>query len=80
MEQAHVQEVEEVIYGIRLPKDFKHYKPEVGFTCKTKDVALDSYVECLEKDSHECPFSMSYADSHYCTSPARVYVTKILEN
>jgi hypothetical protein len=33
--------------------------------CYAKDVGHDSYVECLEKHSHECPFSVSFARSHY---------------
>jgi hypothetical protein len=79
MEHAHIQEVEKRIYGLRLHKDCRWFQPGSGFTCKAEDVGLDLYVECLEKNSNECPFSMSYADSHYCTSAARVYIAKILE-
>jgi hypothetical protein len=79
MEHAHIQEVERLIYGLRLHKDCRWFQPGSGFTCKAKDVGLDLYVECLEKNSNECPFSVSYVHSYYCTSPARVYVTKELK-
>jgi hypothetical protein len=79
MEQADVLEVEKAINGLKLPKDCKWFKPGFGFTCKAKDIGLDSYVECLEKDSFRCPFSVSYAYSYYCIFPARVYVAKALK-
>ena len=63
--------------GLRLLTEFERYKPGVGFTCKAQDVGLDTYAECLEEDSHICPFSMSYGDSHYCASPLRVYAVKV---
>jgi hypothetical protein len=62
--------------GQKLLAECKRYEPGVGFTCKAKDVGLDSYVECLEKDSPWCPFSVSHGYSYYCKSPARVYFAK----
>jgi hypothetical protein len=74
-----MREVEKAINGLKLPKDCKWFEPGLGFSCKAKDVGLDCYVECLEKNSHRCPFLVSYADSYFCISPARVYVAKELE-
>jgi len=79
MEQTVIQQIEKAMPGLKLLEDCKSYKPGFGFTCKAKDIGLDSYVECLEEDSHRCPFSMSYADAYYCTSPARVYVAKAVK-
>ena len=79
MKHAHMQEVQRLIYGLRLHKDCKWFNPGSGFSCKAKDVGLDLYVECLEEGSHKCPFSVSYAHSYYCTSPARVYVARRLK-
>jgi hypothetical protein len=62
--------------GLRLLTESERYKPGVGFTCKAKDVGLDTFAECLEKDSHSCPFSMSCGDSPFCISPLRVYAAK----
>jgi hypothetical protein len=80
MEQAHVQGVEEVMHETELPKDFKYYKPGVGFTCKAKDVGMESYLACLEEHPLECKFSVGFfGDRYYCSCSARIYVAKILE-
>ena len=79
MEQTVIQQIEEAMPGLKLLEDCKSYKPGFGFTCKAKDVGLDAYVECLEKDSCRCPFSVSYAQAYYCTCPARIYIAKELE-
>jgi hypothetical protein len=60
--------------GLTLPKDFKWFKPGLGFTCKAKDIGLDSYVECLETNS--CPFSVRFGYGYYCKCPARVRAAK----
>ena len=81
MEQAHVQEVQEVMCEIELPKDFRYYKPGVGFTCKAKDVGMVSYLRCLEEHPLECKFSVGFfGDRYYCSCSARIYVAKTSKN
>jgi hypothetical protein len=75
IEHTPMQEAEKVINGLRLCRWFQ---PGFGFSCKAKYLGFDCYVECLEKDV-KCPFSVSYADSYFCASPARVYFAKQLE-
>jgi len=79
MEQAHLKEIEKIIYGLRLPKNSEYYEPGVGFSCKAKDIGLDAYVECLEMYSSTCPFSLSYGCSSYCKCPSRIYIAKELK-
>jgi hypothetical protein len=74
-----MQEVEKAINGLRLPKDFKWFKPGFGFTCKARDIGLGSFAECLEKDSFMCPFSVSFDDSYYCKCFPRVYIASELK-
>ena len=74
--KIHMDDAVAASDGLRRLTESGRYKPGVGFTCKAKDVGLDTYAECLEKDSQSCPFSISYANSHYCTSPLRVYAAK----
>ncbi len=76
MGRALIQQTVENMAGQKLLAECKRFKPGVGFTCKAKDIGLDSYVECLEKDSYRCPFSVRYSRSYYCKSPARVYAAK----
>jgi hypothetical protein len=79
MGHAHMQEIEKAINGLKLREDCKWFKRGFGFSCKAKDVGLDSFVECLEKDSCRCPFSVSYAYSFYCSCPPRVYIARELK-
>jgi hypothetical protein len=79
METAFIQQAIETMPGLTLLGECKCYKPGAGFSCKAIDVGLDSYVECLEKHSYWCPFSVPYADSSFCKCPARVYVAKELK-
>jgi hypothetical protein len=69
----------EAMPGLELSEDCKWFKPGFGFSCKAKDIGLDSYVECLETYSCTCPFSVSYAHSYYCKCLARVFMAKVLE-
>jgi hypothetical protein len=79
MEKALIEKIEAVMPGLKQLEDCKCYKAGFGFTCKAKDVGLDSYIECLEKDSCRCPFSLSYGRSYYCSCPARVHIAKHLK-
>jgi hypothetical protein len=78
-QEADLQRIEETMLGSRLIEDCKWYKSGFGFTCKARDVGLDSYVECLETQSHMCPFSLSYAYSYYCSCRGRAIITKKFE-
>ncbi|UCD88191.1 MAG: hypothetical protein JSV01_10775 [Desulfobacterales bacterium] len=81
MEHAnmHMQDIANALHGLKLLIESERYQPGAGFTCKAKDIGLDCYAECLEKDSNSCPFSVPYGRAYYCTSPARVYIAKELE-
>jgi hypothetical protein len=74
-----MQWLQKAINGLKLPEECEWFTPGSGFTCQARDVGLDAYVECLEKESCRCPFSVSYAYSYFCTFPPRVYVVKELE-
>jgi hypothetical protein len=78
-EGANFQEVEKAINGLRMPKDFKWFKPGLGFTCKAKDIGLGSFAECLEAQSYMCPFSVSFDNSYYCKCFPRVYIATELK-
>ena len=76
MEDVQIQQTKEAIAAIELLAECERYEPAVGFICKARDIEHDSYVKCLEKHSHECPFSVPCGRAHYCTSPARVHAAK----
>lgn len=73
---THMDDTDNQLDGLKLLAECKRYEPGIGFSCKARDVGLDSFAECLEKDAYRCPFSVSYARTHYCISPARVNVAQ----
>jgi hypothetical protein len=77
--EADIRRLEKAKPGPKLLEDCRYFKSGVGFKCKTRDVGLNSYIECLEIDSHTCPFSLSYAFTYYCLCRARVFIAKQLE-
>jgi hypothetical protein len=76
--QAHMDDIDNASDGLKLLVELKRYKPGFGFTCKARDIGLDSYVECLEKDAFRCPFSVSYGYFYYCIFLARIHAAKAL--
>jgi len=78
MEEDHKKELEEIVNGLKCPKDFKCYKSGLGNLCKAKDIGLKSFLECLEEEPRDCKFSHSFGDSYFCDCPLRVYIGKKL--
>lgn len=79
MEQES-QRTKDPIEKLDLPKGCTCFEPGVGVRCKAKDVGLDSYAQCLEKEAFNCPFAVPYAHSFYCKCPVRVYIAKECKN
>jgi hypothetical protein len=76
MKQEAKQRIEELIKD--CPKGLKVSKPEFGIPCKAKHIALNSFAECLAKDSHTCKLSMPFGRKYYCRCPAGVLIAKEL--
>ena len=76
MEESHKKQVEEIIGGLKCPKDFKCYESGFKALCKAKGTAgTVTYLECLE-DNSQCLFavSMPEGDSNICSCPLRRYI------
>ncbi len=76
MEQDHKRQIEEIIGILQCPKDFKCYKSGFDNLCKAKDVGIESFLECLEKNPEECKFSFPFGHSYLCNCPLRIYIAK----
>ena len=74
---TYMDDIDNLLDGLGLLKACERYEPGFGFICKAKDIGLDSFVQCQEKDSHLCVFSIRYAHSYFCKSPARVHAAKL---
>jgi hypothetical protein len=69
-------QIEEIIGGMKCPRDFKCYESRLEDLCKVKDIGLESFLECLEENPLECTFAFSFGYSHLCKCPLRVYIAK----
>ena len=79
MEQDHEKEIERIIGQLKCSKDFGCYKSGFEALCKAQEVGLETFLECLEEDPHECPFSVSFGALYLCECPLRMYISKKLK-
>ena len=77
--EKHKEEIEKIIDRITCPKDFICYKSEFKNLGKARDIGIEGYVECLEKNPEDCVFSLSFGYSFLCKCPLRVYIAKNLK-
>ena len=52
------------------------HKQRIEDFCKARDVGLETFVECLEEDPFECPYSMLLDSVPYCKHPLRIDIAK----
>jgi hypothetical protein len=79
MDEKLKKKILKIIDGIQCPKDFECYKSEFEHLCKIKDIGLDSFLECLDKEANGCTFSVYFGGTHYCRCPLRMYIYKELK-
>ena len=72
-------EIEEIIGGMKCPKDFRCYQSGLEVLCKAKDIGLDTYLQCMEVYPKRCSFSVAFGYSHLCECPLRAYIAKKLK-
>jgi hypothetical protein len=77
MEQKAKKTIQELIND--CPKGRKLSKPERGIPCKAKYIGLESFAECLERQSGVCPFSLSFGNVYYCKCPVGVSILNELK-
>ena len=78
MEQDLEEELKEIIDNLACPKNFKCYRSGLETLCKARDVGLETFIECLEENPNQCPFSMRLHGHDFCKCPLRVYIAKKL--
>lgn len=73
------QKIEEIMSGMKCPKNFRCADHGFEMLCKGKDFGVERYIDCLEKDAFKCPFAVSFGGSFLCQCPLRVYLAKKLK-
>jgi len=83
MENEVKKKIEEMMKTTECPKDFICYKSGLEDLCKAKDFGAQSFLECLEGNPRECPFSITLRapleTASFCECPLRVYICHKLE-
>ena len=69
-EQA--RQIERIASEMECPEDFKCRKSGFENLCKTKLIAGDQLVECLEES--RCKFALTFGNSAFCKCPLRRYI------
>ena len=78
MKDEDRKRIEEIMGGMRCPKDFKCVNSGFEEMCKARDFGLEKFLDCLEADPGECSFALPFGHSHFCQCPLRVYIFKKL--
>jgi hypothetical protein len=79
MDQEYEKELEEIVNGMKCPRDFKCYKSGFDALCKARYFGLDSFLLCEEEDSTACKFTFRLGRTFYCQCPLRKYIAKRLK-
>ena len=78
IERELQEEIEDIIHTIQCPKKFECYTS--GFTklCRARDIGLESFVACLNRDPFACKFSIRFGELFFCQCALRVCISKKL--
>ena len=71
-----MENIEDIIDKLQCSKGFECYKSGYKNLCKAEDIGLESFLVCLEKNSSDCKFSISFGEGFFCQCPLRVYIAK----
>jgi len=77
MDQDFKEDIEEIVCGMKCPKDFKCHKSGFDNLCKAIDIGEKSFLICLEKKPLACKF-ISVKRGYVCECPLRIFIAKKL--
>jgi len=73
------ENIEEIIDGMKCPKDFRCAQSGFEHLCKAHDIGLKGYLDCLEEKPAKCKFALSFGEGYLCQCPLRVHLAKTLK-
>ena len=74
MDDAQRKEIEELIAGMKCPKEFICYTSGLEVLCKAKVDRSRELLECLDESPEACPFSVASGNGYSCCCPVRKYI------
>jgi hypothetical protein len=78
LDKKQRQQLEEIVNGIKCPKNFRCYKSGLEYLCKAEDIGQESFLACKEKDGATCKFAVPLGKAYFCQCPIRIYIAKNL--
>ena len=79
LQQDIQRDIEEIMDGLKCPKDFICYKSGFKILCRAKDIGLESFVACLIANPFTCKFSVHFGGAFFCQCPLRICICKKLK-
>jgi len=76
MKNDHNDKIKKIIGQISCPKGCQCVQQKLNRICRAIDIGRETYLECLEKDIEDCPFSVQFATAKFCKCPLRIYLKK----
>ncbi len=70
---------QEIIDGMKCPKDFICYTSGFRNICRAMDIGLASFVACLAANPMECRFAIDFGGLFFCQCSLRIYICKELK-
>ncbi|MCD4829138.1 MAG: hypothetical protein K8R90_06900 [Candidatus Cloacimonetes bacterium] len=70
------EKIAEIVRTMSCPKDFVCIRSGFEALCKSHDIGLHSYLECLEENPAKCRFSVGFGYKNFCTCPMRFYIAR----
>jgi hypothetical protein len=74
MDKELKREIEKLLKN--CPKGCKCRQRGIEDLCRVRDVGLETFVLCLEKNSIHCVHRIVFGRANYCSCPPRVYIAK----
>ena len=62
MEKDIQKEIEEIVDGLKCPRDFICYKSGFQQLCKVSDIGLQNFLICLDGHTGDCKFSVYFSE------------------
>lgn len=78
MEEEFGKQIEEIVEGMDCAKDFECCEDDFANVCRAKDIGIESFLECLEKNPKICEFAMPFGNAFFCKCPVRIAIARKL--
>ncbi len=75
LDEVQKSHIEEAMSEIECPKAFACYKSRLVSLGSIQGIGANGFLECLEADSQNCPFSLPFEDPAACLCPVRISIT-----